>query len=69
MTQYNKLKSRIKNGTEVNLNLSLSLIRNSSDENNFAHKLLLANRYVQKIRKALANGSLANIKFSRTHLF
>ena len=44
MTQYNKLKSRIKNGTEVNLNLSLSLIRNSSDENNFAHKLFLANR-------------------------
>ena len=36
-SQYNKLKSRITNGTEVILNLS----SNSDDEINFAYKLLL----------------------------
>ena len=52
MTQYNtinvklynsklhELKSAIKNGTEVTLNLSSNLIGNSNDETNFPHKLL-----------------------------
>ena len=34
-------KSGIKNGTEVNLNLSSNLIGNSNDKTNFSHKLLL----------------------------
>ena len=66
--QLNKLKSAIKNGTEVTLNLSSNLIVNSNDETNFPHKLLLTNTQVSKIRKAFANGSSANIKFSKIHL-
>ena len=77
MTQYNTLdvklsnalkkwKSRIKNRTEVTVNLSSKLNRNSNDETNFPHKLLLTNTQVSKIRKAFANGSSANIKVSKT---
>ena len=55
--QLNKLKSVIKNGTEVTLNLSSNLIRNSNDEVNFPHKLLLTDTQVSKIHKAFANGS------------
>ena len=64
-SQLNKLKSAIKNGTEVTLNLSSNLIGNSNGETNFPHKLLLTNTQVSKIRKAFANGSSANIKFSK----
>ena len=39
-SQLNKLKSGIKNDTEVALNLSAHLIANSNDEINFPHKLL-----------------------------
>ena len=39
-SQLNKLKSTIKNGTKVTLNLSTKLIGNSNDETNFPHKLL-----------------------------
>ena len=67
-SQLNKLKSKIKNGTEVTLNLSSNLIGNSNDETNFSNKLLLTDTQVWKIRKAFANRSLANIKFSKTHL-
>ena len=42
-SQLNKLKSGIKNGTEVTLQLSSNLIENSNDEINFSHKLLLIN--------------------------
>ena len=38
-SQLNKLKSRIKNGIEVTLNLSSNMIGNSNDENNFSYKL------------------------------
>ena len=48
-SQFNKLKSAIKNGTEVTLNLSSSLIGNSNDETNFPHKLLLTNTQISKI--------------------
>ena len=34
-SQPNKLKSAIKNGTEVTPNLSSNLIRNSNDKTNF----------------------------------
>ena len=66
--QLNKLKSAIKNGTKVTLNLSSNLIESSNDETNFPHKLLLTNTQVTKIRKAFANGSSANIKFSKNQL-
>ena len=50
------------------LNLLSNLIGNSNDENNFPHKLLLGDTQVSKILKAFANGSSANIKFSKTQL-
>ena len=67
-SQLNKLKSAIKNRTEVTLNLSSNFIGNSNDETNFPHKLLLTDTQVSKICKALANGSSANIKFSKSQL-
>ena len=67
-SQLNKLKSTIKNGTEVTLNLSSNLTGNSNDKTNFLHKLLLNDTQVSKICKAFANGSSVNIKFSKTQL-
>ena len=65
-SQLNILKSIIKNGTEVTLNLSSNLIGSSNDATNFPPKLLLIDIQVSKICKAFANGSSANIKFSKT---
>ena len=45
-SQLNKLKSGIKNGTEVNLNLSSNVIGYSNDGDNFLNKLLLTNTKV-----------------------
>ena len=67
-SQRNKLKSAIKNGTEITLSLSSNLIGSSNDETNFPCKLLLTDTQVSKICKAFANGSSANIKFSKTQL-
>ena len=52
--QLNKLKSAIKNETDVNLRLSTNMIGNSDDETNFSHKLLLANKQVVNLRKVFA---------------
>ena len=46
MSQLNKLKSRINNGTEATLNLSLNVIGDSNGENNFPYKLLITDRQV-----------------------
>ena len=67
-SQLNKLKSGIKNGTEITLNLSSNLIGNSNDETNFPHKLLLTNTQVSRLLKAFANGSSANIKLSKSQI-
>ena len=56
-SQLNKFKSGIKNGTEVTSNLSSNLIRNSNDETNSPHEILLTDTQVSKIYKAFANGS------------
>ena len=64
-SQLNKLKSAIKNGTEVTL---LNFVGNSNNETNFAHKLLLPDLQVSKIHNIFANGSSANIKFSKIQL-
>ena len=40
-SQLSKLKSGIKSGTEIILNILLKLIGNYNDETNFSHKLLL----------------------------
>ena len=60
--QLNKLKSPIKNETEIVLRLSLNMIVNFDDETNFPDKLLLSNRQVASLRKAFANNSPVNIK-------
>ena len=57
-----------KNGTELTLNLSRNLIRNSNNEAYFPHKLLLTDTQVSRICKAFANGSSANIEISKTHV-
>ena len=67
-SQFNKLKSGIKNDTEVTLKISLNVVGESIDENNFPHKLLLTNTQFSKLRKAFANNPSANIKLSKTQL-
>ena len=51
-SQLNKLKSAIKNETDVILRLSSNMIGNSDDETNFPHKLFPTNRQVENLRKA-----------------
>ena len=67
-SQLNKLKSAIKNETEVIIRISPNMIGNSNDETNFLHELLLTDRQVSSIRKAFSNNSSANIKFSKTQV-
>ena len=62
-SQLHKLKSAIKNGTDMILRLSSNMVGNSDDEAHFPHKLLLTNRQVANIRKAFANHTLIDIKF------
>ena len=64
-SQLNKLKSGIKNGTEVTLKLSSNVAGDSNDEDNCLHKLLLTNTQVSKLCKAFANNSSVNIKLSK----
>ena len=54
-SQLNKLKSAVKNGTDVILRLSSNITGNSEDEANFPNNLLLTNRQVTNLRKAFAN--------------
>ena len=44
------------------------MIGDSNDKGNFPHELLLTNRQVSSIRKAFANNSSIDIKFSKTQL-
>ena len=67
-SQLNKLKSGIKNGTEVTLKLSSNVVGDFYDENDFSHKLLLTNTQVSRLCKAFANDSSINIKLSKTQL-
>ena len=66
-SQLDKLKSAIKNGTKVTLNLSSIIVRDSNNENNCLIQLL-TNTQVLKLCKAFANNSSANIKLSKTQL-
>ena len=60
-SQLNKLKSWIKNGTEVSLNPPSNMIRNSIDQIDFPPKLLLTDTQVSRLRKALAKVSLDKV--------
>ena len=65
-SQLNKLKSAIKNESEVVLILSSNII--GDNETNFHHKLLLTNRQVASLRKTFANFLSVNIKLSKAQL-
>ena len=67
-SQLNKLKSTIKNKTNVVLRLSSKMIGNSDDETNFPHKLFLTNRQVTNLRKAFSKHTSTNIKLLTTQL-
>ena len=67
-SQLNKLRSAIKNETDVILRLSSNMIVNSDDETNFPHKLLLTNRQVANLRKAFANHTSTDAKLSKAQL-
>ena len=67
-SQLNKLKSAIKNGTDVVLRLSSNMVGNSDDEANFPHQLLLTNRQISSLRKAFTNYASVDIKLSKTQL-
>ena len=65
--QLKKIKSAIKNETELVSRLSLNMV--GDDETNcFPHKLLLTNRQVKNLRKAFANKSSTDLKLSKTQL-
>ena len=65
-SQLNKLKSAIKNETEVVLRLSSNMI--GDNEINFPHKLLLTNKQVTDLRKAFANYLSTDIKLLKAQL-
>ena len=65
-SQLNKIKSAIKNESEVVLRLSSSMICNN--ETNFLHELLLTDRQVASLRKSFTNISSADVKLSKTQL-
>ena len=65
-SQLDKLKSAIKNETEVVLRLSSNMI--DDDETNFPHKLLLTDRQVANLHKAFANYLSTDIKLSKTRI-
>ena len=67
-SQLNKLKSAIKNETDVVLRLSSNMVGNSGDNTNFPHELLLTNRQVANICKAFANNLSTDIKFLKAQL-
>ena len=65
-SQLNKLKSAIKNETEVVLKLPLNMI--GDNETNFPHNLLLTNRQVANLRKSFWKNLSSDIKLSKTQL-
>ena len=67
-SQLNKLKSAMKNKSEVVLRFSSNMIGDSNDKTNFPHELLLTNRQVANLCKAFANYLLTYVKLSKTQL-
>ena len=54
-SKFNKLKSAMKNETEVVLRLSSNMIGDSGHKTSFLHELFLTNRQVANLRKAFTN--------------
>ena len=67
-SQLNKLKSAIKNESDVVLKTSSSMVGNSNDNTNFPHELLLTDRQTANFRKAFSKNSSTDVKFSKTQL-
>ena len=67
-SQLNKLKSAIKNETEVILRISSNMVGDSYDKINFPRELLLTNRKVANLRKAFTNYLSTDIKLSKTQI-
>ena len=67
-SQLIKLKSAIKNETNVTLRISSNVIGNSNDNTNFPNNLLLNDRQVANICKAFSNNLSRDVKFSKTQL-
>ena len=67
-SQLNKLTSAITNENKVVIRLSPNMIGESNDQANFSHELLLTDRQVSGIRKAFANNSSVDVKFSKAQL-
>ena len=67
-SQLNKIKSSIKNETDVVLRISSNMVGNSNGNTNFPNELLLTNRQVANIRKAFAKNTSTDIKLSKTQL-
>ena len=65
-SQLSKLKSSIKNETDVVLRISSNMVSNSNDNTNFPLELLLTNRQVANIRKAFAKNISTDIKLPKT---
>ena len=65
-SELNKLKSAIKNETEVVLRLSSNII--GDNETNFPHELLSTDRQVSTLHKSFVNNSSVDIKLSKTQL-
>ena len=68
ISQLSKLKSAIKNETDVVLRLSSNMIGNSDNNTNFPHELLLTNRQVANLRKTFAKYTSKDIMLSKTQL-
>ena len=67
-SQLNKLKSAIKNGTDLVLRLSSNIVGHSNNETNFPHKLLLTNRQILSLLKAFANHTSVDVKLPKAQL-
>ena len=67
-SKFNKLKSAIKNETDVVLRLSSNMIGNSDNKTDFPHKLFLTNRQVANLRIAFTKHTSTDIKLSKTEL-
>ena len=67
-SQLNKLKSAIKNETDVVLRLSSNMVGNSDDESSFPHKLMLTNRKIANLCRAFAKHASTDIKLLKTQL-
>ena len=67
-SRLNKLKSAIKNESDVVLRLSSNTIGNSGDETNFPQTYLLTNSQIANLRKAFAIYLSVDINLSKTQL-